>query len=649
MSTVKYGNLPIDKIQFGKLPNLEKYFKFNFNKWIPTENLTDYEVSINKIIIKKFIPNKLLFRTSQEISGANNCEEVCNFCRGTQISVKGLTANKNLFVDEGTILYKHLSCRDSANPNEDVLMIGVCFYPYLKDGRLFQQSLNWWDAGASGWGGQTQDLSYVANLGGYSPLRFPGNNDHRFGIFQNDCENLTIFPNELYYWKGSSYNYYYGFGIYTSLTNEEIDISDNPITIELSMIQGWDLTTIEVWDVYKGAESIYHKDKTIQDAWVEHNIASYLGDGSLKIHASYGKNRGIKYQLHEPVDFDNVFPRIRYNCRPTNSELKDKLVSYLAENPIDIKYFASYPGGNRLNGMFSDSDVTNLTLTLTSDLPDTDYLTCGYPISGSDLETIDITLDPKCRISACQGMFYGASKLKTISYSGKPMGGKDVSGLFLGCGKLEGYPSSMIDWSIREYNSSLDINTNRLGWFLSGAHSITEVPSFTADRFSDSNTIVVVTPIQAFQQCWKLVKIGPILDLRYVKPVVEANGQNSAFAMLECPIATDVRIKNLNSGVWSLDGVDTAASTTVSNLSNLDYDSVSYLFENLMDLQNPTMDESDPSYPNTNTGVIYGSNKWLAHLQTYKQNNNIDLIAEASAKGWQIYLGRVLYTEVNDQ
>lgn len=51
-----------------------------------------------------------------------------------------------------------------------------------------------------------------------------------------------------------------------------IDVSANPIVIELPISDEIDITNRECWDVRVGNDILYHKDKTLENCWVEYNL-----------------------------------------------------------------------------------------------------------------------------------------------------------------------------------------------------------------------------------------------------------------------------------------------------------------------------------------------------------------------------------------
>ena len=56
-----------------------------------------------------------------------------------------------------------------------------------------------------------------------------------------------------------------------------IDISANPIVIELPISDEIDITNQECWDVRVGDDVLYHKDKTLENCWVEYNLLRSTG------------------------------------------------------------------------------------------------------------------------------------------------------------------------------------------------------------------------------------------------------------------------------------------------------------------------------------------------------------------------------------
>ena len=55
--------------------------------------------------------------------------------------------------------------------------------------------------------------------------------------------------------------------------NGLIDISDNPIVLELFNTNGVDITSVECWDTYCGATQVWHKDKTVNNCWMKYRLA----------------------------------------------------------------------------------------------------------------------------------------------------------------------------------------------------------------------------------------------------------------------------------------------------------------------------------------------------------------------------------------
>ena len=75
--------------------------------------------------------------------------------------------------------------------------------------------------------------------------------------------------------------------------NGLIDISDNPIVLELFNTNGVDITSVECWDTYCGTTQVWHKDKTVQNCWVKHRLA--LPDGWSLYQSAFSTNTYIEW------------------------------------------------------------------------------------------------------------------------------------------------------------------------------------------------------------------------------------------------------------------------------------------------------------------------------------------------------------------
>lgn len=401
--------------------------------------------------------------------------------------------------------------------------------------------------------------------------------------------------------------WYLAFGLYTSnLTvgdgNGYVDISDDPIIIELYNNKGVDLSTQECWDVYLGDIPMYHKEKTVDNCWIKYKYAKYA---TLESNPSLNliKVNGYGY-TGEPAGGLII---------PSVSDWKDKVCMIEGSDPYS---YISWEGLNIVNSDFwtevvdfyknnnistSYLDIAapfkncNLTGELTLNL-DRNYGT--YKQFGSfkdafrDSQIKNIVINNKgVQVTVTQNMFRGANELETLtlSPSDSHFEAYDCSGMFEFCQKLKSYSNNFIRWSARgNFNETANGSTNIAYAFeLVG---LTEIPSYDVnDRFSDDNTIISYSfADQAFNACTNLIKIGPVIDLRYVNPLTSAN-----LTFNNCPKLQDVRIKNLNHGTWRFDG---KGESGVNNgyLPALNQESVAYLMDNLYNLTlfNPNQEET---------------------------------------------------------
>lgn len=148
----------------------------------------------------------------------------------------------------------------------------------------------------------------------------------------------------------------------------------------------------------------------------------------------------------------------------------------------------------------------------------------------------------------------------------------------MSCG-ISTYPERFINWY--HYRSNVASETmpcTLMQYAFSGASNLVSIPAFPYEESIEENTM---TPARSgeriFADCSKLTTVGPILNAILLRPSMSSNMFSG------CDVLTSIKIKNLNHGDWSLDGV-TRNGLFIGNLKSLDIDSVEYLFNNLMDL-----------------------------------------------------------------
>lgn len=371
------------------------------------------------------------------------------------------------------------------------------------------------------------------------------------------------------------------------------DISDHPIYIDLDIQDTInypiDLSTKECWDAYVGNTKLYHRDKTIENCWKKYGLATetYVDDegntkeyGYIKVTNVSGYSFKGGLILPEVIDWEDNIENICWNFKIANTDFWEKVRNWFDNNyttfsMITKPLFAQSNIGGRIQIKLKEWENEE------EGLPQY-YLYAGRFLQGSTIESIHFISENECSFSSGNGMFIGSS-LKQITFEspkGWLIGATDMSGILSQCGNLTSYPYNLINWGANRTNVKANgIMCTLMGWFCEYTPLI-EIPSFDQEnRESDDNTIIFATYApQVFNGCNSLTKIGPICDLSIVIP-----NSNNTTNMFNCPNLTDVRIKNLNHGNWSFDGI-TRNEGYIGNLPLLNQESIEYLFNNLADL-----------------------------------------------------------------
>ena len=194
---------------------------------------------------------------------------------------------------------------------------------------------------------------------------------------------------------------------------------------------------------------------------------------------------------------------------------------------------------------------------------------------------------------------------------------RDLSGMCEWTSGITNFPD-IIDWESLDNNSSTG-----LGWAFSYAIPLISITQHGSDRDATSNIVRCGAVIQAFQKCSNLQSIGPVLDVSRVPGQSSDNGK----IFEGCTALTDVRIRNLNGPTWHFD--DDIQS---GNIPNLDKASVTYLFDNLMDLTKYNAEDTSGTKPKSDHGDLYCPAEWQDKITS-------EMIIAAAAKNWNIYVG----------
>lgn len=400
-----------------------------------------------------------------------------------------------------------------------------------------------------------------------------------------------------------------------------------------------DLSSIESWKVYSKGTLVYDKEKTVENCWIRHGLATIEDTGKIRVTDAKAKADYADMSVYLPpvIDLVESIQNLYFNISFINTEYWDEIKAAIAATPVTDYEF--------LPNVFKGSNVSG-SVELTLNLENGEHLSWGTNYKwnhwGNATEvTLKVAEGSTNRITAPQHLFYDSKKLVTINTPKNIMSGRDTSGMFEGCAALVNIPNNLILWSDRAWDNSTETSINNVCYMCINCASLVVFPAYdTQDRYSNNNTIKSSGHIrQAFQGCSKLQSIGPVIDLEYVDP--QTSDQN-AWIFLGTPKLTDVRLKNLNHGTWHFD--DSGPSNKdgdlygyQGNIPLLDEESVVYLFDNLMDLTTHDETSTEPGNPNRSSARIYCPLQWEDKITS-------DMIIVANTKGWTIYIGGVLTT-----
>lgn len=397
-----------------------------------------------------------------------------------------------------------------------------------------------------------------------------------------------------------------------------------------------DPSSIRCWTVYKGADVLYHENKTKENAWEAYGLidASVSLPTAKQVIKSFKGLDGTKkvpaLDVYKDADFyskatDGTVTFQRFNGILNNKDVAAKVKEWYAAHTVHNVF--NYRT-DRTKGLFYASDIDG-TVTLNIDEAN---ISGVAEFADSNIEKVIINTGT---VTSLHELFYRAGNLREVEFENVARV-QDISGAFEFCGNILKLPK--INWSDgnRSFNSTdasgvvtvvnYKVPCSNAGFAFEYCFRLPEIPQYGATRDAATNVLTFTDYApQVFNQCKALKKIGPILDFRYVKPA------NAYLLFGGCTALTDLRLKNLNHGSWRFD--EKAINGVIQgNLSALDADSVKYLIDNLSDL---TVTEGDDEHAisEVRTAELHCPSTWTSITDAQ--------VTAANAKGWRIFVNDV--------
>lgn len=428
--------------------------------------------------------------------------------------------------------------------------------------------------------------------------------------------------------------------------DEDDSLSERNNTITISQSWSGDSATINI--------SQSPIVPTVQNRWLRLKYAAEE-DQYITVNKS-------NVELPYVSDWKNyVFPKkstgikpICWNAKITNQDFMHEVLAYMSEQTIvyvnevegaqenksaytaaDSMCIATSNGdGLYFQGLLKGSGIQNGEITFKID--GNGYCGQFYEcFSGCHFNKVTIQfMQDNIRISSMYRAFKSATinELNILDANGEPSTAKhfaarDLSGMCEWTYGITNFPD-IIDWGIVDQNFTTDF-----GWAFSYAIPLISITQHGSNRDAASNTVKCNTLIQSFQKCSNLQSIGPVLDLSRVPGQSSDNGR----AFEGCTALTDVRIRNLNGPTWHFDD-----DTQSGNIPNLDQASVTYLFDNLMDLTTYNAEDTSGAKPKSDHGDLYCPAEWQDKITS-------EMVIAAAAKNWNVYIGSELQTVTTKQ
>lgn len=400
--------------------------------------------------------------------------------------------------------------------------------------------------------------------------------------------------------------------------------------------------SVECWKIYHKGDLIYNKEKTIENLWNKYGLIGVLQ--KEVVNETYPDTRGFSYwdvdikKVYNGTDYSSIkiplltdfdsqmtlyhqrevigdtcyVKGIKWNCQPTNLEFWEPVKEWYANNTITV-----------LPYLFRNSNISgSLILNLPTDASVNNKYTSRW-FSGEqafyDTHLTDITINIPYLNSLTSGntLFQGAKLLKNITVNvstNEYWNIIDGSGMFEFCENLEALPNNIWFSATLGVDYGVAYPNQLMGWFVEYCVKLKTIPC------NNNNIIVPRVATQMCRSAGALTTIEPVIDCKVLDPRMA----NKMFVGTDS--LTSVKLKNLNHGDWIFDNVartitigGEASSSTIchGNLTELDAESVEYLFANLVDLSSnydslaPVDADSVTASSKSSTAKLYCPSVWF--------------------------------------
>ena len=618
----KYGNKDVGALKFDKPIEPGDVYTYDFlNDWtLNSAHAGGIEVTNDHtIVITKFKPNTWFIKSNYDTMTQE--EFLAKFYNIDWI-LNGLSANSNKLIRVETSTYKPVGLVIAPINSQDAAMDPGAMVVY--DGYFKNPNYGWASYG------------YLVANGTYKIYNYP--------VYNASYPQVALFMHTAY-----------------EVDDEGFVTLDTPVTISVPNLAGTipvNPTSVEGFEGYLGGNKIYDKPKTYKSILEAYDFVSketgkyaeeiqgppndipnsWSGESNVAfvVNCRAYADKYNKIRLPEITDLAELIQQnypikfwAQFETVSGYSNIWDSVSEAFSSSTITDAAFPDHLFATASGGEIRDLDLNFDCYHETQGGEiDEHYLNVHgmFDHCGSVAKNIHFNIN-RGLIKALTNTFRQLKNVDNITFS-KPIKVSDWSGAFEGT-SLRNFPNNIVPsmrWMNTETTPDRLSETTADMQYLADGSSLTRIGDYkdeTATTESDKYYEVRMKPnVRGFISRSSVSDIRYILDMKFVDPtdnaaMTEGWAGNSPFSATSL---TSARIKNLNIGDWSLDGV-IRGGTVAGYIPNLDADSTNYMLENMFDLRQNDQTTGDTAHFETQLNPF---NDW-----TYSNTDDWGMVATA--------------------
>lgn len=434
------------------------------------------------------------------------------------------------------------------------------------------------------------------------------------------------------------------------------DISDSPIEVSFDVVDDskpLDITSKECWNIYKGNDILYHKDKTNENCLFKYGLVKIVKDtrktekddeyyvNTYQFINNTGVTNEGGFIIPITTDIDDILttdypeeiiPGSTYKQWTFNCKADKNFIEYIRTWLLTHNLPIVQCNYDDLKGVFQGS---NMDGEITCNFHSNGDIALDRFVEGSSITKINFNFDLETTgtITSCNTLFK-SSPIKEVT-TNRAFHMRDMSGAFEYCGEIEEIPEglftarSQMSDTIKRHNTLMTYGSIGLQWTFDGCSKLKTINSYDNDAGETLDNVIPVGNLYyAFNNCSSLTTIKYILDYNYriESDTTSDGGNRSQNSWNQCRNITSIKIKNLNHDDFYAGNVLIEGNEYY--YWPLDKESIEYLFTNARNLK----EDYIPKYYLVDYPEIVQRDE--LNLQT-----TIPTITENDINGLTIYFG----------